>query len=209
LFYEFLLFQFTVHNAWTGPTKLPDPMLQVVWCCPKCRREHSSQQTPSRYLCFCGKVTDPPFDQWLAPHSCGQVCGRPLAPNCGHTCLLLCHPGACPACPQIVAVSCHCAKSAPAARRCGLQAWACARECGQSLGCGRHRCERTCHEGDCGPCEKSSKRRCRCGGREEERPCLDGDWSCGQVCGNALQPCGKHQCQVEIRMAVKEYVQFR
>lgn len=46
-----------------------------------------------RYMCYCGKLQDPPADPWLAPHSCGSVCQRELKPTCGHTCLLLCHPG--------------------------------------------------------------------------------------------------------------------
>lgn len=44
-------------------------------------------------MCYCGKLQDPPADPWLAPHSCGSVCQRELKPTCGHTCLLLCHPG--------------------------------------------------------------------------------------------------------------------
>lgn len=46
-----------------------------------------------RYMCYCGKLQDPPADPWLAPHSCGSVCQKELKPSCGHTCLLLCHPG--------------------------------------------------------------------------------------------------------------------
>lgn len=46
-----------------------------------------------RYTCYCGKLQDPPADPWLVPHSCGAVCQRQLKPSCGHTCLLLCHPG--------------------------------------------------------------------------------------------------------------------
>ena len=36
---------------------------------------------------------DPRVDSWVLPHSCGDVCGRKLLPECGHECLLLCHPG--------------------------------------------------------------------------------------------------------------------
>lgn len=60
---------------------------------PKCRFEYSQSQCPTRYYCFCGKQPDPKCDPWLVPHSCGNVCGRKLSPDCGHTCLLLCHPG--------------------------------------------------------------------------------------------------------------------
>ena len=36
---------------------------------------------------------NPKFDPWSVPHSCGNVCARHLTPDCGHSCLLLCHPG--------------------------------------------------------------------------------------------------------------------
>jgi hypothetical protein len=60
---------------------------------PKCRTEYQQKDCPAKYLCFCGKEVNPKFDPWLVPHSCGQTCGRNLQPKCGHTCLLLCHPG--------------------------------------------------------------------------------------------------------------------
>lgn len=76
-----------------------------TWSCPKCRKDY--QKVPEVYHCFCGKkVTfwikssgyylnnvqiDPPFDPWIVPHSCGEVCGRKTA--CSHPCSTLCHPG--------------------------------------------------------------------------------------------------------------------
>ena len=60
---------------------------------PKCRTDYPMTACPNRYLCFCGKEKDPPAHPWLAPHTCGQTCERPLRPECGHRCLLLCHPG--------------------------------------------------------------------------------------------------------------------
>jgi hypothetical protein len=48
----------------------------------------------SRYRpVFSPRLTDPTFNPWIAPHSCGDPCGRPLRPQCGHMCVLLCHPG--------------------------------------------------------------------------------------------------------------------
>ncbi len=73
----------------------------LQWGCPKCRHAHSPEQIPVRYTCFCGKVSDPPFDPWIVPHSCDDVCGKKLKPECGHHCLILCHPGPCPPCPQV------------------------------------------------------------------------------------------------------------
>ncbi|TMS01060.1 NF-X1-type zinc finger protein NFXL1, partial [Larimichthys crocea] len=91
---------------------------QHPWPCPKCRAEYPPSATPNRYVCYCGKLQDPPADPWLAPHSCGSVCQKELRPTCGHTCLLLCHPGPCPPCPKMVSVSCLCGKAKPLPRRC-------------------------------------------------------------------------------------------
>ena len=74
---------------------------QPGWGCPKCRHQYSYGHVPSSYTCFCGKLEDLPFDPWMAPHSCGQECGRTLH-GCSHTCTLLCHPGPCPPCPRQV-----------------------------------------------------------------------------------------------------------
>ena len=60
---------------------------------PKCRADYTQQLIPTRYHCYCEKVTDPSFDPWLVPHSCGSRCEKPLQPECSHICLLLCHPG--------------------------------------------------------------------------------------------------------------------
>ena len=79
-----------------------------VPCSPKCRHEYNQMECPTRYFCFCGKEEDPQFDPWLVPHSCGQVCGRQLKPECGHSCLLLCHPGLCVMSPWNVAVVREC-----------------------------------------------------------------------------------------------------
>ena len=49
-------------------------------------------------------------DPWIAPHTCGELCGKALPGACGHTCLLLCHPGPCPPCPLVVDAPCHCGR---------------------------------------------------------------------------------------------------
>ena len=91
------------------------------WACPKCRAPYTAAEAPREYRCFCGKVADPPFDPWAAPHSCGVTCGRPLLPACGHACVLLCHPGPCPPCPAEV-IPCLCMyPSGAASLSCVLQ----------------------------------------------------------------------------------------
>ncbi|ROL46143.1 NF-X1-type zinc finger protein NFXL1 [Anabarilius grahami] len=164
------------------------------WPCPKCRYEYRPQQTPTRYYCYCGKEAEPAPDPWLLPHSCGQVCGREFKPSCGHHCLLLCHPGPCPPCPQMVSVSCLCGKSSRVPRRCSAKAWSCTQICGRTLPCRTHTCANTCHAGECAACPRVSLQACACGRRRAERPCASPEWHCDQVCGRPLS-CGNHTCE--------------
>ncbi|XP_028973610.1 NF-X1-type zinc finger protein NFXL1 [Esox lucius] len=164
------------------------------WPCPKCRYEYSPTQTPSRYLCYCGKVQDPPLDPWLVPHSCGLVCDKAFSPACGHHCLLLCHPGPCPPCPKMVSVSCMCGKASPLPRRCSNKPWSCQKRCGKTLPCGQHTCTSSCHSGVCDPCPRVSVQKCVCGREEAERQCASPVWHCPQVCGRPLS-CGNHTCE--------------
>lgn len=147
---------------------------------------------PCRYVCFCGKVPDPPFDPWITPHSCGEVCGRPI--GCEHTCVLLCHPGPCPPCPRTVPdARCFCGATTET-KRCGTRRFSCNKPCGRLLGCRTHRCNVQCHEGPCGPCPRTSVQKCRCGREERDRPCSAPPWQCERVCGRP-HSCGEHSCE--------------
>ncbi|XP_061664991.1 NF-X1-type zinc finger protein NFXL1 [Syngnathoides biaculeatus] len=167
---------------------------QHPWPCPKCRAEYSHADTPARYMCFCGKLQDPPADPWLAPHSCGAVCHKELKPSCGHACLLLCHPGPCPPCPKMVSVSCLCGKAKPLPRRCGNKAWSCQQPCGKLLPCRQHACSLPCHS-ECSPCPGVSVQKCVCGRKKAERPCDRPEWKCEKVCGAVLS-CRNHTCEL-------------
>eukprot|EP00035_Acanthoeca_spectabilis_P008164 m.149377 g.149377 ORF g.149377 m.149377 type:complete len:832 (+) comp14234_c1_seq4:685-3180(+) len=162
------------------------------WFCPKCRKEHDVKaEFPDTYRCFCRKVTDPLFDPWLTPHSCGEPCGRSL--GCEHDCVLLCHPGQCPPCPRTLqAAECFCGATTQT-RRCGARRYSCRRPCGRLLGCGVHRCEAVCHDGPCTPCGRTSSQPCRCGRGMQERPCASPGWVCDEVC-DRLQSCKHHRC---------------
>lgn len=167
---------------------------ELPWYCPKCRCEFKQSECPTKYYCFCEKQVNPSFDPWLTPHSCGQSCSRPLKPECGHECLLLCHPGPCPPCPKTVFASCHCGSQAPVVRRCSAKSWSCGKPCGKLLSCGQHSCESPCHAGDCLPCPKESVQSCLCGKMTNKRPCASPDWQCEQVCNRVLS-CGHHRCE--------------
>ncbi|KAK4273709.1 hypothetical protein QN277_017050 [Acacia crassicarpa] len=166
----------------------------ATWNCPKCRAEYSKIQIPKSYVCFCGKLDNPPSDDpWVLPHSCGEVCNRPLKNNCGHYCLLLCHPGPCPSCPKLVKSRCFCG-SLQDVRRCGYKEFSCNNPCSKLLDCGVHRCSEICHVGPCPPCRARGVFKCQCGQKKEERECCDRIFQCDAPCEKVLS-CGKHICQ--------------
>ncbi|XP_046852833.1 NF-X1-type zinc finger protein NFXL1-like [Xenia sp. Carnegie-2017] len=169
------------------------PHQELVWFCPKCRCEYKQSERPKEYVCFCGKTVNPKFDPWSVPHSCGEICGRQFTPDCGHTCLLLCHPGPCPPCPKMVRVTCHCGSQAPKIRRCSAKEWSCGKTCGKILSCGHHTCTDPCHAGLCKPCPKHSLQKCLCGRNTMMRPCAEPQWQCKEICGKLLE-CGNHYC---------------
>ncbi|TYI78267.1 hypothetical protein E1A91_D06G199200v1 [Gossypium mustelinum] len=167
---------------------------QATWNCPKCRSSYSKSEIPRCYLCFCGKLRDPPSDNpWILPHSCGEICNRPLPNNCGHFCLLLCHPGPCPSCPKSVKARCFCG-SVEDFRRCGFKNFSCNKLCKKPLDCNKHNCSEICHPGTCPPCRARETYRCRCGKKEEEKDCCDRDYRCENECKKLLN-CGKHVCE--------------
>lgn len=164
--------------------------LAPTWCCPKCRCEYAAAAVPFEYRCYCGKEVNPAPDLWLPAHTCGETCGRTLA--CGHTCMLLCHPGPCPACPRMVQASCYCGKE-ETQRRCHQARFCCHKLCGRRHACG-HRCPQKCHEGPCPPCGLQRRQTCTCGAETAEVPCAAGDFRCAKPCGQPLS-CGRHRCQ--------------
>lgn len=166
----------------------------VPWYCPKCRFEYQQKDCPVRYTCFCSKEDDPAFDPWLVPHSCGQTCGKQLQPFCGHTCLLLCHPGPCPPCPKTVEVLCYCQRAPSQIRRCSDKAWSCGQACKRLLPCNQHHCHLPCHEEECPPCTRTSQQKCFCGNKISIRLCANPQWQCDKICGKLLS-CGNHTCE--------------
>ncbi|XP_056634026.1 NF-X1-type zinc finger protein NFXL1 [Diorhabda sublineata] len=167
---------------------------KICWCCPKCRHEYETTDIPTKYLCFCTKVENPKYDPYIAPHSCGQICKKPLKPKCGHQCLLLCHPGPCPPCPVTVNLSCYCGSQPPRSQRCSRKEWSCNNVCGKPLSCNKHSCPNLCHPGECLPCPKKSVQKCICKSQQKLRECASPVWQCDKVCNKPLE-CGHHNCQ--------------
>nr|GMC95946.1 NF-X1-type zinc finger protein NFXL2 [Ipomoea batatas] len=165
----------------------------LLWHCPKCRIEYPKYQIPKTYYCFCGKLENPPHDPWVLPHSCGEICGRPLKYNCGHHCLLLCHPGPCPSCPKLVKSRCFCG-AVQDMKRCGFKNFSCNGVCKKVLACKTHRCNETCHDGECPPCDAKAVYKCQCGKVKMERQCFERDFRCDNPCAELLG-CGRHKCE--------------
>ncbi|KAK3022801.1 hypothetical protein RJ639_046903, partial [Escallonia herrerae] len=165
----------------------------AFWNCPKCRSNYPKSLIPKSYTCYCGKIENPPHDPWILPHSCGEICNRPLKRDCGHICLLLCHPGPCPACPKFVRTRCFCGRVEDV-KRCGFKNFSCNGICSKLLDCGTHKCAEICHDGECPPCRARGVYKCQCGKVEEERDCCERNFRCVVACEKLLG-CGKHLCE--------------
>ena len=171
--------------------------MESGWRCPGC--QVVVETLPKEYRCFCRKLLNPEWNrnEGLVPHTCGEVCGRPLAttPQCPHTCLDLCHPGPCNPCRASLRKTCPCG-TLTRITRCDTDLL-CGQQCVKLLSCGRHRCPSQCHVGPCQECEERVTTECHCGKTSQERLCSADSavkFSCGEVCGRSLD-CGVHQCE--------------
>ncbi|PQQ15453.1 NF-X1-type zinc finger protein NFXL1 [Prunus yedoensis var. nudiflora] len=187
------------------------------WRCPGCQYVQLTSSKEIRYVCFCGKRTDPPSDLYLTPHSCGEPCGKQLEREvpgkgvskddlCPHVCVLQCHPGPCPPCKAFAPPRlCPCGKKV-ITTRCSdrTSVLTCGQHCNKLLDCLRHHCERTCHVGPCDPCQVLVDASCFCKKKVEVVLCgdmtvkgevkaEDGVFSCSSTCGKKLS-CGNHAC---------------
>jgi len=131
--------------------------------CPNCHKEFD--YTPNEYYCFCRKVINPVFNEYIIPHSCGNICGK-VRSSCNHPCKDRCHPGPCASCHELVGYkSCFCGRhtypffcgeSQNGPRSCG-------EICGRLLNCGIHHCNSPCHSGPCEECAELITETCMCG----------------------------------------------
>ena len=175
---------------------VPDPASQT--CGARCDKRLTCGQHRCARLCHegpcdeCGEVqvqscwcgarsqerkcgTEEGKDDAGRPHfSCQQPCNALL--DCGHHCCeLFCHPSAHPHCPRLPTSPqpCACGKTSTSVRRadCREPLPLCSNPCGKWLSCGLHRCERRCHDGDCGECDALVRRVCRCSHDVLAMPC--------------------------------------
>ena len=148
-----------------------------TWRCPGCQNPES--ELPTVYTCWCGKTQNPDVQWYIAPHSCGQPCGKErISPRaCTHPCNLQCHAGPCSPCIAMGPTqACYCGKQTTQ-RRCldtdYEHGWSCQQICGDYMPCGEHTCPRPCHSGVCGDCEFEEEFYCYCGKRFKGVKCCD------------------------------------
>ncbi|XP_072544158.1 transcriptional repressor NF-X1 [Salminus brasiliensis] len=157
--------------------------------------------------CICGRTSKQVRCSQTDFLRCEQVCGALL--NCAeHRCTQICHQGICQPCQLLVQQVCYCGvvhREVPCGTNRdsfdGIGHFSCNKPCGKMLECKIHRCQQTCHTGQCQPCPRSPKlvRSCPCGqtalakllelGYPERRSCTDPIPSCGKICSMPL-PCG-------------------
>lgn len=166
------------------------------WRCPACQNVTSA--IPEEYYCFCGNTSNPEWDRRDVAHSCGDVCGRLRSKtNCIHKCNLLCHPGPCPPCVAMVTKYCGCGRTSQTLKCSTGTPLLCSSTCEKILNCGIHTCERNCHHGECGDCEKLVHQECHCGNNSRDVPCVvdvPTTYTCESIC-NKLLECGNHNCK--------------
>lgn len=149
--------------------------------------------------CYCGKSTRHFPCTCETSFVCGEVCGKPL--SCGnHTCTLLCHEGPCPRCPAdpdcVHTCPCGAMKLTILRTSCLDPIPTCGQPCHKMLKCGQHRCQLTCHAGDCPPCAVRVETSCRCRKVRKRLPCAEAQtFTCVYECGTKLS-CGRHKCKV-------------
>ncbi|KAF2658283.1 hypothetical protein K491DRAFT_690234 [Lophiostoma macrostomum CBS 122681] len=200
----------------TLPKKCPHPCPSTCHAgpCPPCTMMGPTQS------CFCGKrsitrrCVDTDYENgW----SCGEDCGE-LMPCGEHYCLLPCHEGLCGACEVRVPARCYCGQVQKAILCCDrgdelessqshiaddgsntVEHWTglfeCPNVCGRSFDCGKHQCERPCHQQDADQphCPRSPDivSHCPCGKTSLAEISNSTRQSCDDPIPNCSKPCAK------------------
>eukprot|EP01130_Rhizamoeba_saxonica_P001834 TRINITY_DN11669_c0_g1_i1.p1 TRINITY_DN11669_c0_g1~~TRINITY_DN11669_c0_g1_i1.p1 ORF type:complete len:982 (+),score=162.28 TRINITY_DN11669_c0_g1_i1:289-2946(+) len=175
-------------------------------------------------ICFCGKETNlrtcgnaeafyPAGDGTIRTYSCNSICQKPL--DCGnHVCQSICHPDQCQPCefsPTAI-THCQCGQTnikdldVPRRESCLDPIPTCSKVCNKLLYCGKHYCDKICHEGNCSDlCTESVIVSCKCGGSSQTFECNEVfpdhfdeitdsiSATCKRIC-RKLRSCGRHRC---------------
>jgi len=140
---------FKLNSSKTGNKEL------FKWTCPHCNQNYqaNSDKLPT-YNCYCERFytaqssNHKEFDPELIPHGCGLKCNKEI---CVHVkCSLPCHPGPHLACNVVERKKCFCSRSEKDILCTNPnKKFSCNEKCNNFLKCNRHRCQVTCHEGEC------------------------------------------------------------
>ncbi|KAH1026829.1 protein shuttle craft [Dendroctonus ponderosae] len=144
--------------------------------CPACMETSFDE-----LYCECGaSVLFPPIRCGTKLPACKKQCSKPRA--CGHDPNHECHPGPCPPCFVLTKQWCYGHHEQRAVIPCHQSSFGCGLPCGKQMPCGRHRCTKACHEGDCPlPCSQ---------------PCSAPRTLCGHPCSKPCHdsPCPESNC---------------
>lgn len=145
--------------------------------CPTCM-ETSFEEL----YCECGSsVLYPPVPCGTKPPVCSKPCSKTRP--CGHPPNHFCHPGSCPPCFVLTKKWCYGKHEQRATIPCNQISFSCGLACGKPMNCGRHNCNKQCHEGDCPlPCTQ---------------PCVTVRALCGHPCNKPCHnpPCLESNCK--------------
>lgn len=147
-----------------------------LWKCNDC-------EVMVEHKCYCGKdrkeMTCTPENNQSLKYSCGKPCHHQLSCK-NHKCKESCHAGECGDCnlsPEFV-TSCPCGNTpllSGERKSCSDLIPLCNSICNKPLKCGPtnkpHKCAMKCHSGSCGPCNKETAVKCRCGNMDQMIKC--------------------------------------
>ncbi|KAF2730570.1 hypothetical protein EJ04DRAFT_412866, partial [Polyplosphaeria fusca] len=215
------------------PKKCPHPCPSICHAgpCPPC-----AQMGPTQF-CFCGRKSitrrcvDTDYENgW----SCGEACGE-LMPCGEHLCPRPCHEGLCGACEVRLPARCYCGQTQKDIMCCdrgfpvesshshiaadgseAIEHWTgafeCPNTCGRAFDCGKHECEKPCHQQHASiphcPRAPDVVTHCPCGktplieiSNVARQSCQDPIPNCSEPCGKSLdcghacmQPCHQGDC---------------
>lgn len=108
-------------------------------------------------------------------------CSRPR--SCEHEANHNCHTGPCPPCTVLCKKWCYGHHEQRSAILCHQHNFSCGLSCGKEMPCGRHKCNKPCHNGPCSAiCNQ---------------PCTIPRRLCGHICGKPCHdiPCPESGCK--------------
>jgi len=169
--------------------------------------------------CHCGvQVTMAPIACGTKPPACDQPCARHHP--CSHEVRHSCHSDedGCPPCTELVEKWCYGRHELRKAVFCHVEGISCGRPCGKELPCGRHDCDRLCHDGQCLEEGQTCKQKCKeprescghpCGAPCHDGPCpgqpcrerVTVKCSCGHL--SAVRPCGDSNNRMSLLAAAQ------